>query len=1309
MLPIVPYELEEIKNKLKRKAIDELGLVDAEFEGSNISQLINLLAYSTLMNNTNLSYGLNEMFISQAVDRKNVIKHARQMGYTHKRNLSYQYKIKLKTKKEGEITLPKYTKFSSNGNNFVYLGEDITDTYGTYVYVKDLINEYNSDSSNLYKNLVPGDIIITEENIPLKILDKSSTGTTRLLLQTLSGDLIPQLSESLTQDVYVYDTMSSTGYRNFIKVGTVDTFLKDDATEMFKVQITLESGSTFPIFTVVEYNTKVSGNKLEVSTAHPIKHMNSISLVNPDDNTDTVIVDVSELQYFKDGEDYINNVTFPDNIASVNEIHAVDVDSGKNDGTLTNSVTYFTPYHDMIDNKFVDLEIDFNGRIMTIEAENLSVDYENNKVGIYEINTPKKSNQNNEDDHDAIDDATVTIDDNIKTIKYFVIIDDDTGERFSIDKFSFTSSTVTILDNDGEKDTQYDDGYSVEISYENVEDLLTYKITMGYSYVKDLNNFDAVVNYSYDKGTDGYLDKRFYFSDLRGEYIWNETFKSESNPHGWSGFYASDFDAETNVLYFDVSKRYDVDGNLLGYHNEYVEILDSGNEFLPALPLNIAMKTPFKKTRLFNAEVTHDIDGNPIYKAIPGTCLASVNMLNRKNELELIVKEGNMKRYIDKDDEGNALYPELVVKVNEDMAKQGHFTIYAPNIEHNGMEMFVTRIMPDGSIEYDAPWVQRDYLLAENTDTNKTAEPLLSDYETEDEYKTALIIWQRQRVEESFVAQSNLEYEDYVNIHTKYAGTGVAMTPDFTIKMNILDSKGADGKASGLIEPVDNDYFESKYYIESSLTPFVMHAEGTNLETTESIRENAPQFSNTSNRAVTKADYKTICEAQPFISSAQVWGGEEMPASLANDTAEKRYGQIYFSIIPYSKPYTFVRELNTYRLDNVGENELFFPSYYQVTGKENYTDNNVVRKDNKNVLFSVLENYKIITLQLNYTKAIYLDMKIKIDILKYKFGQTILETNEQMFQSTRSFIVKKIEQYDSTFYQSSLTRHIDGDLGDSYGLNASIKFSVDLYDSYEKPENGTFKNKTMKNLKKPDVPVVNPTYKGINSSGYNDEWVFEMPIEMPLEALFDDDFVTDAGIIQRGTMNIGNITNCNTNNFCYGNIYMELDDGTFVAHDKDGVLETHATSSSERIEICIMYETTSVQELNDGHNTYTIPVGTKFKVGSYVISRNESIIILNINTHGKNHIMNPRLFIDGNTVDPDNADAGAQNNLFVPEVKIGTKKIDGLPVDNMVKEIALPRDYFMDTVRTLSINPKNSNIGFTKNVHPRLREVTFSK
>jgi len=1321
MLPVVPYELEEIKNELKQKAIKEFGLLDAEFEGSNISQLINLLAYSTLVNNTNLTYGLNEMFITQAIDRKNVIKHARQMGYTHKRKLSYQYKIKLKAIKEGTLTLPKYTNFTSNGNNYVYLGEDITDTYGTNVIIKDLKNEYNNGAGDLYSKILPGSKIISEDGIIGTVLDKSQTGDDRMLLKSDSGELFQPFSETLTQNVYVEVTDANGNpkaldpnvpYRDFVKVGTIDTFLKDEKTEMFKVQITLENDISFPIYTELNYTTTVSDNKLVDTTSKPIKFVKEIILSKSD--KDDITVDVNSLKYIQDNDTFNNNVLFPSEAVNARELK--EAGSGS-----YNDLNYIiTTDENILESEDYNVVIDFgNGSRKNISQDDLSINYTNNEITIPPVNTPKTYTNDNSSG-DAIDNGIINVGGDISSINTVIVIDT-SGERTEILDYTFNDSNITIKDSNGDTDKSFDDDYSVEVNYVKRENLENYPITINYSYLINLDGYSANVTYAYDKDEDGYLDRRFYFSDLRGVYPENE---KPDGPQGWQGFYASDFDEETNILYFDVSQK--DDGT---FHNEYVKTRDPNTGALKtALPLDKVMVTPFRKTRFFYAKFDENLgeyvpDGN--------SCFASVQKLSRKNEIELIVKEGTMKKYSDTDKDGNVLYPELTVAVNTSMVEAGYFTIFAPNLEHNGIELFVTRIMPDGSIEYDVPWTQRDYLLVEHTNINQSAPPVPSDYgltvegvkagTTNDEYNAALAIWQRQRVKETFIVMPDLNYEDYINIYTKYAGTGVALTQDMVIKMNILDSSGSKGAADGLISPVNSDEFEAKYYIDKSFTPYIMHTEGTDREGTESIRKHAPEFSNTSNRAVTKTDYKTICEAQPFIASAQVWGGEEIPRLRKPNSDvffDKTLGNIYFSIIPYSKPYTFSKELNVYSLDNISESELFFPTYAQITGKESYTelDNNI--KDSKNVLFSILEHYKIITLQLNYEKVIYMDIKVSVDILKYKFGQTIIETNEEVFKSIKAFMVKEIEQFDSTFYLSSLVKHIDTDLGDDYGIIADMSFSTDLYDSYSTPELGTFKNITNKSLATPDEEIQSPTYKGINYPGYNDDWVFEMPIAMPIQDLFADDFVTEAGIIERGDINLNNITNINTDNFIESGdkLYMPLftedaegnivqDTGSFRSYNRDFIYTgNRPTSASEVIEIPIFYQIGYDKTLNDGHSKFTLTPDKILKVGTYTISKSDDIIMLRINTHGKNNILNPRIYINEDTEDPDTYNPTVSENIYKEPFTYTNIKGDTIEVI----EAALPRDYFMNTTRTININPKDQNISVIRNTYPRLKSVKFT-
>ena len=65
------------------------------------------------------------------------------------------------------------------------------------------------------------------------------------------------------------------------------------------------------------------------------------------------------------------------------------------------------------------------------------------------------------------------------------------------------------------------------------------------------------------------------------------------------------------------------------------------------------------------------------------------------------------------------------------------------------------------------------------------------------------------------------------------------------------------------------------------------------LETTDSIRFNAPRFNSAKGRVVTSTDYETaIKQSNPNIKSVTVWGGE--------DNIPPVYGKVYISLQPQS-------------------------------------------------------------------------------------------------------------------------------------------------------------------------------------------------------------------------------------------------------------------------------------------------------------------------------------------------------------------------------------------------------------------------
>jgi len=1318
MLEVVPYELDEIKNDLKLKAIEEFGLTDAEYEGSSISQLINLLAYSTVINNTNFTFGLNEMFISQAQDRRNVIKHARQMGYSHKRRISYQYKIKLKVLKSGEVTLNKYTNFSSNGNNYVYLGESVLDVYGTYSYLKLLGNEYNNGLVDVYfsNNLSKGNFIITEEGQVCKILNREPVGDPRFLLEVLDGKELPIYSQ-LGQEIYVTDGTRTNGYRNFIKVGVIDTFVTDLTTKTFKVQMTLEDEQVFPYSTMITHPDSSlvengTGFSLETDTEYPINALESLTLT---DGTEDIVVSLLTL----DIQD--RNIIIPGDKLDVQEEYTGTDNSTPYYLTVEDNITHkssLVTAHDMIDGSLRSLSIVREEKTYEISLTDLIVDDDENKITI-------PAQVNNIVDKDlGITDGLITLTHDTNKITNSVILTDGDGNKIVIasTNFSFNNNSVQLLDDNGDATDIYDD-YTAEIDYDYYVKIEQGIVTVNYSYIKDITDFTAKMNYNYIYDNDGYLAKRLFFSDHRGETLNNENDYSYTNPEGWSGFYATSFNTETNVLYFNIAEatQEEIDsGRTAGqaFHNPYVSV-----EGATPLAINQRIKTPFRKTRFSSSEEILDERTKELmgYKEFDKSLVfSSIERTSVKNELEIIVKEGFIQRWNDQTEDSidaiqeakdknlpipSPVYinPQLTVNINEDMVKVGHFTVQNDDIENDGIELYMTRLLEDGSIEYDIPWNRRDYLLAEKTEAG----------------------------DKSFVALSDVDYEDYINIYTKYAGTGTPLSLDMIAKLNVLKSKGPGGATNELISPVDDKNFEAKYYLEDTLTPIVLHIEGTDVQTTDDIRETAPLFSNTANRAVTKNDYKTICEAQQFIQSAQIWGGEE-------ETPNTIPGNIFFSFIPYSRPISYNKEGTKYILKNIDNPELFFTSYYQITGKDRYDLE--ANKTDQNVLFNLLDNYKIITLQLNYVKPIYMDYKVEVKVLKYKFGQTVDETNAEIFENVRQYFVREIEKFDASFYSSSMIRYMDEKIGDDYGISVNTKFSVDLYDSLYEPDKGTFINNTMNDLTDND--------NSLGLVGDNDNWKFVMPIGYPIEDLFEESTIVNNIVTQRGRMIVDNITNCNTSGFIIPGdmLYMELDDGTFISHDINGDLETVlANAYSEVIEINIIY----TKNFNDKNTE-------RFKVGSYWIHRTQNIIRLELNTHNywhidaqsvvtqemindeKTHDVNGNLVLYATgdlgkliyyKVDPDtgdyilDADGNKTETLEIKETEEASfKNIKKPYTDNIeptilksndgtelysIRTCPLPRKYFTDKTRTMNINPKKENINSRRNVFSRLKSIEF--
>ena len=83
-MPLVNFtnlDFDQIKKTLKDYLRENSNFTDYDFEGSNLSTIIDVLAYNTYITSYNANMVANEVFIDSATLRENVVSLARNIGY----------------------------------------------------------------------------------------------------------------------------------------------------------------------------------------------------------------------------------------------------------------------------------------------------------------------------------------------------------------------------------------------------------------------------------------------------------------------------------------------------------------------------------------------------------------------------------------------------------------------------------------------------------------------------------------------------------------------------------------------------------------------------------------------------------------------------------------------------------------------------------------------------------------------------------------------------------------------------------------------------------------------------------------------------------------------------------------------------------------------------------------------------------------------------------------------------------------------------------------------------------------------------
>lgn len=152
--PITELDFDGVKAQLREYLATQTQFKDYNFEGSNMSALLDVLAYNTFQNNFYTNMAINEMFLDSAVMKNSVVSHAKELNYLPRSRKSAIAVVNVRIQDSSlvengpsTLTIPTYTNFGSTfkGDQFNFV------TNETYVAKRTEPGVYVAQDVSLYE------------------------------------------------------------------------------------------------------------------------------------------------------------------------------------------------------------------------------------------------------------------------------------------------------------------------------------------------------------------------------------------------------------------------------------------------------------------------------------------------------------------------------------------------------------------------------------------------------------------------------------------------------------------------------------------------------------------------------------------------------------------------------------------------------------------------------------------------------------------------------------------------------------------------------------------------------------------------------------------------------------------------------------------------------------------------------------------------------------------------------------------------------------------------------------------------------
>ena len=218
----------DIKENIKTYLKDQDILADYNFEGSNMSVLLDILAYNTFMNNFYLNQVASESFLDSAQLRDSIVSHAKALNYVPKSETSAKGVVNIEifpANTPASIVMPKHTRFSTSveQNTYTFTTNEgqtiVADSKGRYlannvdIFEGEVVRElFQVNTANTDQRFVLSNEEIDTDSLSIKITTSST--------DTSNAEWSSSLSTiGLSGSSNVYFTVPSEGNKYEVQFG----------------------------------------------------------------------------------------------------------------------------------------------------------------------------------------------------------------------------------------------------------------------------------------------------------------------------------------------------------------------------------------------------------------------------------------------------------------------------------------------------------------------------------------------------------------------------------------------------------------------------------------------------------------------------------------------------------------------------------------------------------------------------------------------------------------------------------------------------------------------------------------------------------------------------------------------------------------------------------------------------------------------------------------------------------------------------------------------------------------------------------